>query len=311
MKVRVITGVLVTLTAAALLIPGYKYPMIPLMFFLVVAVACIIEVTSVIRIKLPDMNQAIAVTGTLGILIPLIPVFAHGSPGWGFIRDIKPSSPNKLAIEKEEIFRYVTESAAYLIVFFVIFTFIAVIYLLSTKGPSHVLEAVLIPISAVYIVFPFSCAVVLLFIIPNGFLWMLAAFIAAWISDVFAFFTGVTLGKHKIVPLIRPKKTWEGTIGGVLGAVMAITFWMSVVMKGPDILVKSDIYLVSFGVVTGLLASLASQFGDWFASAVKRMAGVKDFGSLLPGHGGLLDRFDGVLFAFPTILAAALIYYLI
>jgi phosphatidate cytidylyltransferase len=173
------------------------------------------------------------------------------------------------------------------------------------------MDAMITPLVALYVVVPFSCAVMMLYIIPNGYLWMLAAVITAWVSDVFAFFAGVTLGKHKIVPNISPKKTWEGTLGGVLGAIFIMVLWMSVIMGGPDIVSKTSIYLISFGVVTGLIGSIGSQFGDWFASSIKRASGVKDFGSLLPGHGGITDRFDGVIFTMPIMLVASLVYYLL
>lgn len=311
MKTRVITGIVFTLTAAAFLVPGFAVPMLSLLFFLMVSVACLIELSSVIKLKLPDISQPLITISALGILIPMIPVFLKGSFDWGFITDMEVSSPNKLSLERAEILEYLTDTSAYFLIFFVVFSFFSVIYILSAKGPTKILEAVITPLTSVYIVFPFACAATLLFIIPNGFFWMITAFIAAWVSDVFAFFAGVTLGKHKIVPQISPKKTWEGTIGGIIGTIMIITIWISIVMKGPDIVAKGSVFLVSFGVVTGLITSLTSQLGDWFASAIKRSAGVKDYGSLLPGHGGLLDRFDGVLFAFPTVLAAAIIYYLI
>jgi phosphatidate cytidylyltransferase len=195
------------------------------------------------------------------------------------------------------------------LLFYLAFAFISVIFILSAKGPMKLLEALLTPLTVIYVVTPLFCAVMLLYIFPNGYLWMIASMIVAWITDLFAYFAGVTLGKHKIVPQISPKKTWEGTIGGVLGSVFIMTIWMSVIMNGPDIVKKSTIYLISFGVVLGLLGSITAQLGDWFASAIKRQTGVKDFGNVLPGHGGILDRFDAVFFTMPSMVIAALIYY--
>ncbi|CAD7782343.1 Phosphatidate cytidylyltransferase [Candidatus Methanoperedenaceae archaeon GB37] len=106
--------------------------------------------------------------------------------------------------------------------------------------------------------------------------------------DTGAFYTGRKLGKHKLYPAVSPKKSWEGLIGGslsalILGGVSAI--WLP----------------VGFFKILGLSLALAivSQIGDFFESALKRQAGVKDSGGLLPGHGGILDRIDGVLFALP------------
>lgn len=311
MKKRVVTGIIFTLVVAGFLIPGFAIPQLPLFFFFVIATICIIEITTVLHNKLPDINQAATVVGSIGVFIPIIPVLLHGDLNWRFIQEIHASSPNRLLIERASLMKYVTESVNYLVLFFMLFTFVSVIFVLSSKGPMKLLEAFVTPLTVMYVVTPLFCAVMLLYIFPNGYLWMLASVIAAWITDLFAYFAGVTLGKHKIVPLISPKKTWEGTIGGVLGSVFIMTIWMSVFMNGPDIIKKSTVYLISFGVVLGLLGSIAAQLGDWFASTIKRQSGVKDFGSVLPGHGGILDRFDAVFFTLPSMVFAALIYYMI
>ncbi|MHB1452433.1 MAG: phosphatidate cytidylyltransferase [Saccharofermentanales bacterium] len=309
MKRRVITGIVFTLIVAGFLVPGFAVPQLPLFFFFVVAVICIIEITTVLRNKLPDISQAATVAGSIGVFIPIIPVLVHGDLKWRFIQDFHVTSPNKLLIERVALLDYVTESVNYLVLFMIVFTFISVIFILTSRGPMKLLEALVTPLTVMYIVTPLFCAVMLLYIFPNGYLWMLASVIAAWITDLFAYFAGVTLGKHKIVPLISPKKTWEGTIGGVLGSIFIMTLWMSVFMHGPDIIERSAVYLISFGVVLGLLGSIAAQLGDWFASTIKRRSGVKDFGNVLPGHGGILDRFDAVFFTMPTMVIAALIYY--
>jgi phosphatidate cytidylyltransferase len=311
MKKRVITGIVFTLLVAGLLIPGYAIPQLPLFFFFIVATIGLIELTTVLRNKLPEVSQAVTVIGSIGIFVPILPVLIHGDLNWRFIRTIRNSSPNTLEVERSTLIRYVSESINYLVLFFVVFTFISVMYVLASKGPMRLLEAILTPLAVVYVVTPLTCAIMLLYIFPNGYLWMIGAIVTAWITDVFAFFAGVTLGKHKIVPQISPKKTWEGTIGGILGSVFIMALWMGTFMNGPDIVKKSTIYLLSFGVVLGLLTSIIAQLGDWFASVIKRCTGVKDFGNVLPGHGGILDRFDAVFFTMPAMVVAALIYYML
>jgi len=115
-------------------------------------------------------------------------------------------------------------------------------------------------------------------------------FLVAFASDSFAYFAGVSLGKHKLAPVLSPKKSIEGSVGGFLGTV-AVMLIYGLVVKGMD-------YEVRFGILAiyGFLGSLACQFGDLSFSAVKRIAGVKDYGNLLPGHGGIYDRFDGMVF---------------
>lgn len=110
-----------------------------------------------------------------------------------------------------------------------------------------------------------------------------------WANDVAAYFVGLAAGRHKLAPRISPGKSWEGAVAGgiaaaVVGAAAAPAFGL----------------MAGTGALFGVLGSMASQVGDLFESALKRQAGVKDSGALLPGHGGVLDRFDGILVAAPV-----------
>jgi phosphatidate cytidylyltransferase len=107
-------------------------------------------------------------------------------------------------------------------------------------------------------------------------------FFVCWIADTFAYLFGVGFGKHKICPSISPKKSWEGLFGSFLG-VIALNF----------LFFSRNLMLV---VVVSILLALVSFAGDLFESYLKRRAGIKDSGAILPGHGGLLDRFDSVFF---------------
>lgn len=311
MKTRVITGLIFTVVIAGFVIPGYLFPQLPLLLFFLVAAICIVEISTLVKSKLVHLNQAMCVIGSLLVFTPLITVLLHGDLNWRLIVDSALTSPNKLSSERAIIIRYVTESISFLFLFLIIFAYITIFYFIIKKGPSVFLDAVSMSLIVFYVIVSIVCGIMILYFIPNGYLWMLAAMVSSWVSDVFSYFTGVTLGKHKIVPLISPKKTWEGSIGGILGSIFVMVIWFLLMMNGPDIVEKSVVYRLSFGVILGLLASILSQSGDWFASAIKRWGHAKDFGSFLPGHGGLMDRFDGVFFTFPVILIAALVYYLI
>jgi phosphatidate cytidylyltransferase len=130
--------------------------------------------------------------------------------------------------------------------------------------------------------------------IAGGQYFYLLAFIGAWITDIFAYFTGVLLGKHKLIPDVSPKKTVEGAIGGVVFCALAFvgfgllynTLWVA---EG-----ASKLSLVMMAVI-GVLVSIVSQIGDLSLSLLKRKYGIKDFGKVFPGHGGVMDRFDSVL----------------
>lgn len=119
--------------------------------------------------------------------------------------------------------------------------------------------------------------------------WMVV--IVAFGTDIAAYFTGYFLGKHKLCPNLSPKKTVEGALGGIAGAiVLGIIFGLIVKTKiFPHILLMA------------VVGSVLSQLGDLTASAFKRKMGIKDYGNLIPGHGGIMDRFDSVLFAAPAI----------
>lgn len=134
-----------------------------------------------------------------------------------------------------------------------------------------------------------------------GVLAVLWVFVIAWISDSGAYFVGVTLGKHKLAPNISPKKSVEGAVGGVLSAVIACGVYYIIVVKIGS--AYNTLALISF-MTMGLFGSVLSQLGDLAASAVKRASGVKDYGSVLPGHGGFMDRFDSVVYIAPFVYYA-------
>ena len=132
--------------------------------------------------------------------------------------------------------------------------------------------------------------------------YILFAVSCAWLSDVFAYFCGVAFGKHKMTPVVSPKKTWEGAIGGIiLTAAVNVGFYFVFRAKflGEDIM-PWDWYIV---IPISIILSVVSIFGDLSASVIKRRFGVKDYGWLIPGHGGVMDRFDSMLFVFPVMYA--------
>lgn len=118
-------------------------------------------------------------------------------------------------------------------------------------------------------------------------------FLTAFGTDVMAYFSGMALGKHKLCPNLSPKKSVEGAIGGVLGSMVLCGLFGWFLGQGNDMLLAC--------VVIGFVGSIAAQLGDLSASALKRHMGIKDYGTLIPGHGGIMDRFDSVLFTAPLI----------
>ena len=124
----------------------------------------------------------------------------------------------------------------------------------------------------------------------EAFFLTLTVFLLIWATDILAYYSGKALGKHKLAPAISPKKTWEGSIGGALGALGA-----ALALK----LTLIDFLAWPHVVALALICGVVSQIGDLAESRFKRSVGAKDSGTLLPGHGGILDRFDAMVLAVP------------
>jgi phosphatidate cytidylyltransferase len=127
---------------------------------------------------------------------------------------------------------------------------------------------------------------------PKGNIWILFLLCIIFFSDTGAFYMGKVFGKHKLYPSVSPNKTWEGAIGGLLFSLFAVFIF-------PQIF---PIFRINLYVLTlGALLSILGQVGDLAESMIKRNYGVKDSGKILPGHGGILDRIDGLLFSIPLL----------
>lgn len=151
-----------------------------------------------------------------------------------------------------------------------------------------------------YLGLPFSA---LVFVHNEGIGMLLYLLLIAMLSDVFAYFSGMLFGKHKLAPRISPKKTIEGMIGGTVMAVLIA----SILAVTQSLFFEShSFFYVVLVVGVGIMISLLAQLGDLVASSFKRQYDIKDFSNLFPGHGGVLDRFDSTLFA-ATVLSIVLL----
>ena len=146
-------------------------------------------------------------------------------------------------------------------------------------------------LGVVYIFGAWRCALALREINPH---WLMIALLVSWAGDTAALYIGRAFGKHKLAPRVSPGKTWEGSAGSVAGAMLAAGIYAHYLIPPAPL-----------GVVLGLAAAanIAGQMGDLCESAFKRGAGMKDSGTMLPGHGGWLDRIDSSLFSVPVVYA--------
>ena len=136
-------------------------------------------------------------------------------------------------------------------------------------------------------------------LLPEGFWWVVLGLLVTWGNDTVAYFVGTNFGRHKLWPRLSPKKSWEGTVSGWLGAALlgGLAAWLSPLNAS-----------FLFGAFLGASGGILALFGDLSISMFKRRAGVKDSSNFFPGHGGMLDRLDSPLFVLPFIYQAVIIW---
>lgn len=156
------------------------------------------------------------------------------------------------------------------------------------QGQSFARAAALV-VGIVYIFGAWKTGILLHDINPN---WLMFGLAVNWIGDTGAYYVGTRFGKHKLAPSISPRKSWEGAAASVATGVAAGMIYLPLTIKGTSLLAAG---------LLALAANVAGQVGDLAESAIKREAGVKDSGNLLPGHGGVLDRVDSTIFALPVL----------
>lgn len=178
-------------------------------------------------------------------------------------------------------------------VFFFVMMYVFAVVVFS-KGKISIANAGVMLMMTFYVTISFV-SLVCLRRQPRGSVLFLLPFIGAWVSDTFAYFTGRLLGKHKLIPEVSPKKTVEGAVGGVVFTAIAYVVFGLILREG-----NMSVNIVLLAVI-GALVSVLSQIGDLIASVVKRHYGIKDYGKLFPGHGGVMDRFDSVIATAPVL----------
>ena len=150
---------------------------------------------------------------------------------------------------------------------------------------------------------------------PAGAIWTIYTLLAVWAGDIFAYFVGKSLGRHRMSPEISPKKTWEGAVASIAASMIIGTLWMQHAAAISSALLRMGLIDRRDGmfgleqpqlwpiILLSAVVNIAAQLGDLVESLIKRGAGVKDSGTIVPGHGGMLDRIDAMLFAVPVVWA--------
>jgi len=244
---------------------------------------------------------AILTTTILGEDLCFVTIYAVAMIGLAEMYKVVEINANKLGL-----FGYLATTIYYVLIRFSGDEYISVFiigYLLLLMAlyvfsfPAYKTEQILMAFFGVIYVSILMSFIYMVRIGESGIYTVWLIFICAWGCDTFAYLTGVTLGKHKLAPILSPKKSIEGAIGGVVGA--------AAVGGGYGYFVQSKVVGISdtvlvFAIIGGV-GALISMIGDLAASAIKRNYDIKDYGKLIPGHGGVLDRFDSILFTAPIV----------
>ena len=270
MKVRILTS---------LGIAVFGLPILFLSEYLVYPIAIALLST----VALFEMSGLTGFRKDLFVMIPaalicaMLPVYVYFAPGFAML---------------------ITVSAA-LLFFYMMYLFA---YSVLKRGRVNFSEISAHFVTFAYITASFTALCLVRYIV-NGVYYFALVFVASWVCDVFAYFVGRAFGKHKLIPEISPKKTVEGAIGGVVCTMLCFVLYGFIISLISEF-TPNYFILAIFGVVLSVVA----QFGDLIASLIKREHGVKDYGCIFPGHGGVLDRFDSILAVSPFLLALCVVF---
>ena len=293
MNQRIATGVVFGVVMLALLLLSKPYALSILILLLAIACIASTELVDAFKNNGISLSRTSMLIGIFWFLSPLL-----------LLKTFDPRPESRIFLL--DLMKAGTLYALPLLMWL----FLSSIILLLRRGVNYLVDALITQSMTIYVGFPLASAVILRFFVPQGWYWLSIGLLSPWVSDTFAFFAGSFLGKKKIVPMISPKKTWAGFFGGIAGTILVLALLFIFVLRNESVMLQSSYTWMLAAVVFGTVLSVASQLGDWFASAVKRWCNVKDFGSFLPGHGGLVDRFDSVFFTMPLTLLLAWAYQL-
>ena len=292
---RVITAAIYVGTMIIFIVPGLWVPMIPVILIATVSFLSAFEKGQAIRLRLPDtqvlplavLSVAFGLLAFTGIL--------KGTFLRGLTSSIDPSVNTVVA----------PRIIGFYALFSLFFLPMLGLFRMWKRGadlvPQTVAETQIILSASL----PLATSIALLYGTRFGWYWFVLAIVSAWISDTFSYFTGRLLGRMRLAPALSPKKTWEGAIGGILGTVILFLLAFPLLIGKPSGIPTS--LSLPFSVVAGVIMSFAASFGDLQSSALKRWCGIKDFGTLLPGHGGISDRFDSIFTCLPASLLLAML----
>lgn len=311
MSKRVLTGIVFTLAVLICVIPAFVWPWWTMIFVVVLTLLLGLEYHQAMNRIFKPLSRPLTLLSTLTAFAPVViwSIYSDEHQGWQFLLSTELQNPELASWRTDFLFltsASVAVSFSYLFFLITISSLVTVLKYDATRLPQTACSLS----AGLYIGIPLSVISIYLFAVPNGFRWLIPAIFIPWVSDVGAYYVGSYLGKKPFFNKISPKKTLEGALGGIIaGAVLGGAYFL-IAFRGDGATLQDTVPALGFGVLTGAVLAFAGEMGDLFASALKRWTGIKDFSQVLPGHGGLLDRFDSVLFSLPLSLFLACLFYL-
>lgn len=173
----------------------------------------------------------------------------------------------------------------------ILFSLFIITALLTINKNFNIVDFSITYFGIMYITIPFEAIIAIYESSTHGFKLALLVFVISFSTDIFAYLIGKKFGKRKLIPKVSPNKTVEGSLGAIFCTILITTIYCLLIGLNPVIFIP-----------VAIIGSIFAQIGDLFASSIKRYNEVKDFGALIPGHGGIIDRFDSILFTAPLIL---------
>ena len=290
---RVRTGAIEGIVLIVFILPGLWVTFFPVILFTFITFMMTIEHVKAVNLRMPGIKV---------IPTALLTVFVGLTAYLGILKDsFVRGLPLELvkSVDTTLMLRSLGVYALFLIVLLPLFG----LPRLWKRGS----EELPIVIANIWIIFscslPLASTIALLYGYPIGWRYFVLAVITTILSDSAAYFVGKAWGKHQMVSTLSPNKTWEGTLGGLLATIIFYLIYVPLLIGKPLGFQTTGSLLFAF--IAAVLMSAVSTFGDLTSSAIKRWCNIKDFGTLLPGHGGISDRFDSLKTAVPTMLAIA------
>ncbi len=306
MRTRLKTALIYGFIVGLFVVPGFWHVEITATMLIVVAILAAKEMRNVLLNVNIKVNRGSLLAFNLSLL-----------PGFLYVLTTRPEliSAKKLFQDKQ-FFLTNNHINSELFIRLVLLYGISVLLIagisilrpLLKYGAQELVHIIVVLTAGAYVSLPLFCGFLLLFVLPGGWLWFVIALVTPWISDSAAYFCGSLWGKKPIVPALSPKKTYVGFYGSIIGTVI---FYVPLYLFLLAPLYQLPINFLSLLLVIIAAVSIGAliELGDWLASGIKRYCKIKDFSDLLPGHGGIIDRYDSTFFTFTAILSIALLIY--